>query len=494
MNDHFGKRQNLYQKHQEVDLVKKSSEKFLISLRKSKRNEIIKQLRSTSLNEEALNIAFYLELPSDNLSSFFPELQNAKTEIEKLKIYIEILRYPQIPENLIYEILIILTNSLHIANPEINPRPYFIRFGIMDILISYIKDHEDLDIIKQSIWCLSNIIAGPENYSNQVQSADIIPKLMQLMSLDNIDILSNICHLLANLILDNPSFCTQIIDLRFLSIINDLEFSNKELSSSVAFCLSSLCHNNSLLSICNSACILKIYERLIDFQYLSVLYGLANLTKSNINNLNLVMDSKTLQSKIFNSLKMNSKIAGQGILILGNFALGNSDHEEFLINNNCVDLFYEILKNQPEENIKAIYWVLCNLSQGCNKIQLLTTTHKITLEFEFALGHFSEIIRVEASFFYLFVTRNTCIEMKMKLVDSGIFFALAPNLDSGNVELVENCLRIADSLISIQKFLNCDVALVFKESGCLEKVEKLVFAKSEKVEKAASQIINTYFV
>ena len=60
----------------------------------------------------------------------------------------------------------------------------------------------------------------------------------------------------------------------------------------------------------------------------------------------------------------------------------------------------------------------------------------------------------------------------MKLVDSGIFFALAPNLDSGNVELVENCLRIADSLISIQKFLNCDVALVFGESGEIGFCEK----------------------
>ena len=441
-----------------------------------------------------LNSSFYLQLPSDNLASIFPELENTKTEIEKLKVYIEILNHPEIPENLIYEILIILTNSLHSVSPEMNPRPYFIRFGIIDLLLSYIKDQEDLDIVKQSIWCLSNIIAGPENYSDPVLSADITPKLIRLMSIDNKDLQSNICHLLANLILDNQLFCSQLIDLRFLSIINDLEYSQQDLSSSIAFCLSSISSTSSSLSICNCACILKIYERLINFQYLPVLYGLASLTKSNSNVLNLVMDSKILITKIFSSLKMNSKLAGQGILILGNFALGNSDHEGFLIAHNCVDLFYEILKTQPEENVKAIYWVLSNLSQGCNKIQLLTTTHQIALEFEFAFAHFSETVRVEASFFYLYVAKNTCIEMKMKLVDSGIFFALAPNLESNNVDLVENCLKMTESLISMQKFLNSDIALVFKESGCLDKVEKLVYSKNDKLGKAASQIINTNFV
>ena len=494
MNDSFAHRMELYQKHQEFERVKKSSENFSVSLRKSKRYELIKQMRNINQSEEEFNSAFYLQLPSDNLASFFPELQKAETEIEKLKVYIEILRYPEIPEDLIYEILIIFTNSLHSPNPEINPRPYFLKLGIMDLLVNFIKDHEDLDIVKQAIWCLGNIIAGPENYSELVISSDIIPTLMTLMKLDNTDIISNICHLLANLILDNQTICIQIIELQFLSIINDLDFSQSDLSCSIAFCLSSISANSCILSLNNSSYILNIYERLIDFQPFSVLFGLSNLTKSNLNILSLVMASKILKQKMFESLKMSQNIAGKGILIIGNFALGSSDHEEFLISNNCIDLLYEILKDQPEENVKAIYWVLSNLSQGCYKAQLAATTHKIALEFEFAFGHLSESVRLEASYFYLYVAKNTCIEMKVKLVDSGIFFAIAPNLESNNVDLVENCLKISEYLISIQRLLDSNVTFIFKESGCLDKVEKLAYAKNEKLQSSASQIINTYFV
>lgn len=51
------------------------------------------------------------------------------------------------------------------------------------------------------------------------------------------------------------------------------------------------------------------------------------------------MNSKILEHKIFYSLKMSKHIASKGILIKGNFALENSDHEEFLIYNNCIDTF-----------------------------------------------------------------------------------------------------------------------------------------------------------
>lgn len=70
--------------------------------------------------------------------------------------------------------------------------------------------------------------------------------------------------------------------------------------------------------------------------------------------------------------------------------------------------------------------------------------------------------------------------MKGKLVDSGIFFALVENLGSSNVDLVENCLRISEGLIAIQKLMDSNDALVYKDSGCLDKVEILVYRENEK--------------
>ena len=105
--------------------------------------------------------------------------------------------------------MIIFTNSLNASNSD--PYPYFLKLSIFDIIIDFIKDNEDLNIVKQAILCLGNLIAGNEYYSKQVISTDILPKLISLIKLDNIDITSNICHLLANLILDNQIICTQIL-------------------------------------------------------------------------------------------------------------------------------------------------------------------------------------------------------------------------------------------------------------------------------------------
>jgi hypothetical protein len=492
MSDPFVQRLNKYQK-QKIDSVVKEREKFSVSLRKSKRNFMTKQLRNNiKVQENILNSAFHLTRPSDNLISFFPDLQNAGSELEKLKIYSDILKYPEIPEHFIQEILTILAQSISTTHPELNPRPYFERNGIPEAVMAIIQDSKDIPVLTQAVFCLTNFLAGPENYTGLV-SQNILGRLVQLMDFKDDELTDNILYLLGNMIIDNAEVCEIILDLRILLKMSDLDFSKRIPGHSASFLLSSMTTHAEKMSLVQCASILKFFEELADSEKELILLGLSFITNKRTDFMSLVLNSEKLSQLVINSLTIPGKISTHGLRIVVNFSTGSKQEEDFLMENKCLDVFYSILKKVREDELKMIYFTLSNLSCGSFQVRCMVSTHPIIMENEFAFTHSSEKVRCEVSNFYSKVLKFSPVELKINLIENGIFFNVCHNFETKNIEILLNCILISGYLLAVEKFALLDVPEIFKESGCFEKVQELALCNFSDVAKAANDLLSTYF-
>lgn len=493
MADHFKKRIESFQKNPEASKLKKNYEESSIKLRKLKRNEAIQRKRNKECyDDDPMKYQLYLGIVPDELMAMFPELQRAESETEKLKVYADILQYPEIPEHLVLGILKILTDCLSGAVKD-DPREIFVEFGILGILCSIIMEDSDSEVIAQAIWCLNNLLAGQYNYSEEVAKTGVIPRLIQLLKLNDTNLTENIAYVFGNLIVENIEICKEVLNSPYLSYISSLEYPSTSLAHSVAFSLASIAHHSTLLSLVNIAGILKLIDDLYNQDPLTCISCFINLTKSNGPVLSLAIESN-IAKKLTQGLKGTSQFCKLSLLAIGNLSNGSIEQENFILNQRILDTFYEILKQVDQDCCKNIYWVLGNLAVGAPTTKILVSNHQISMEFEFALHHYNNVVRHEASIFYKNLLMHACVEVKNKFIEGGIFSAICENFLHVDVEIVNNCLDISGSLLGTEKYTGEPVSKLFEETGCLNCVERAGYSQCEEVARPAKNLINMYFV
>lgn len=492
MSDLFAKRLGTFQKQPEFSKIKRNYEEYNLNLRKLKRTEVIQKKRNKEINDEnPLDYRFYLGVVPEKLVMMFPELQNAESEITKLKVFRDILVYPEIPESLVFEVLKILTDSLSGAGIE-DPRQVFVENGILDSLCLIILDSEDADILTQAIWCLNNLVAGTYNYSEDVARAGVISRLLDLLKLNDMKLVENIAYIFGNLIAENESICQQVLASAYISYVSSLEYQSTSLAHSVAFSLSSISSHTSQLSILNCAGILKLLDDLYDLDPLTSLSGLVNLTKNKSPGLDLAIESKIAKQSI-ELLKGSAKFCELALLLFVNISMGQAVHESFLIKHGLLNTFFEILKKVDQKVCKYIYWILGNLALGAPYTRLEVGNHQIAMEFDYPFFHFCGFVRQAASVFYKNLLIHASVEIKNKFIEGGIFSAICENFLSADVEIVENCLAIAGFLLATEKFTGESVSKLFEETGCLENIQKICYSGRVVNANSAKDLINMYF-
>jgi len=425
------------------------------------------------------------------LLMMFPELQNAETELSKLKVFRDILVYPEIPESLVLEVLRILTNSLSGAGID-DPRPVFVENGILDSLCSIIVENEDAEILTQAIWCLNNLLAGSYNYSEEVFRAGVIPRLLDLLKLNDLNLVENIAYIFGNLIIDNESVCQQVLASPYLSYVSSIEYHSTSLAHSVAFSLSSISYHSSQLTILNCAGILKLLDDLFDIDPLASLSGLVNLTRPKSPALDLAIESKIAKQSI-ELLKGSAQFCEFSLLLIVNLSMGQMMHESFLIKNGLLNTFLEILKKADQKVCKYIYWILGNLALGAPYTRLDVGSHQISMEFDYPFFHYCGLVRQAASIFYKNLFMYASVELKNKFIEGGIFSAICENFLSADAEIVENCLAVAGFLLATEKYTGESVSKLFEETGCLGNIEKICYSGSVVNANSAKDLINMYF-
>lgn len=493
MADHFKKRIESFQKNPEASKVRRKYEESTMKLRKLKRNEAVQKKRNKdNTDDDPLKYKFYLGIVPDELMGMFPELQGAESEIEKLKVYANILVYPEIPEYLILEVLKILTDCLSGTVKE-DPREIFVEFGILDILCAIILENCDNEVIAQAIWCLNNLLAGQFNYSEEVAKTGVVPRLIQLLKLNDTVILENIAYVFGNLIIENIAICQEVLNSPYLSLISSLEYSSTSLVHSIVFSLSSIAHHSALLSLVNIAGILKLLDDFYSQDQSTCISCFINLTKSNGPVLGLALESN-IAKQLIQGLKGSNQFCKLSLLAIGNLSNGKIEQENFLLNEKILDVFYEVLKKVDQECCKNIYWILGNLALGAPTTRFLVSNHQISMEFEYALHHYNNAVRLEASIFYKNLLMYACVEVKNKFIEGGMFSAICENFLHFDVEIVNNCLTISGYLLGTEKYTGEPVGKLFEETGCLDFVERIGYSQCVEVARPAKDLINMYFV
>lgn len=249
-----------------------------------------------------------------------------------------------------------------------------------------ILDDQYSQIVEQAIWGLGNIIGDCVHFREKVVKNKVLPKLIKLLQkFDNMSIVKNIIWCLSNAcrIKPNKEQYTAMKEPVVSMIKAFIVYDDVTIKTDCLLGFSEYCKKNLISHFLEEGFLLnlrKFYQYLYstDVPYENVQAELSAVHKiiGNITNGDDFDTGKIINQNFLKDLNVTMKIDNalckrEICWILSNIAAGTSGQINALINEpglfaSLVTLLYGVEKNIQREAL----WTICNMTKNCNRVQL----------------------------------------------------------------------------------------------------------------------------
>jgi hypothetical protein len=348
-------------------------------------------------------------------------------------------------------------------------------------------------VLNEAIFCLCNIVAGPEEYVDAVLGTGVLPDLLAAMKIENNEIIENAGWTIANMIGERWEVCKEFLMQDYLEILASVEIKTPKTAVGVAFSLSNIAKQANNLSNIECKAILGFFEQLMAFDPSHCLWGIANILGSDSDKIELFLKTDMLKYALEGIEMSLDLIKNPSAMIIGHVSSGTEEQTDELLKKDLLEVFSRVLPGADNLTSKYFYWTLSNIAAGNAKQRDLIGNHRICRDAINGLVHACAEVRREAGYFYRNFTKLACIQHKIELINAGFFKVLGENIRYSDADCLELSLETCAYMLDLAKFVDVDVVKDFEENGCLKGIEDLVNHLNQKISRHAQFILKNYF-
>jgi len=458
-------------------------EKFLVQLRKSKRQENYSVRRSR---------VQMLSFPSEILflNPHFEQLG----VLEQLDYLGNLLL--EGPPHLVLSALQALrsiNNSMDLYSIRI-----MLNKGIINLILNYTDLRFSDQITSEALWIICNISAG-DDLSTCLANMGMLELCLNSISESRPLSSENAIWTLANLIADDES--TREVALREFKLHDFLvSFLQKvkhtlPIVKVIAFALSNLSKGSYKLQYSVFESFMYAFKQLLTYTDTQILYdsltGISHLISE---------DHKRCQSLINYQLvpKMlgftHPKLEFPILKIMGHISSGEEKQTDYILHQGLLNYLLEKTQSKKSKVRRSAYWVLSNIAAGnfYQRIQFLE--HSILDQAVQGLNDTSYSVRKEVSYVFSNLGFLCSQDEILKLCSSELFESIEKALHDLDPKLVLNILGFIKAVLDSCDLENTElITSLLAETECINSVESLNAHRNAAISSFSKELCKTYY-
>ncbi|CAG9331262.1 unnamed protein product [Blepharisma stoltei] len=504
-----------YNKAPDFETIQKRHEEAQVELRRKKRSDHIAKRRAWLFNNrtmaqdasEETDIALEFEISQISGPLLSPELGLLNPNInptERLLLLISFIRD--------WENLDLLQAGVQVLRKILSsekgaPLEVILETGITKKLIQCMMVNNGSSLKNDAAWCITNLASGNGKIVNQLINEGAIEALTCILSTEKInpETVTMAVWALGNIAGENLESCDKVTQsgagLLIMNImLNWLNISNDDLSMMV-WALSNLFRGQSAPSIKLVQDFLLISPQLLEKDsekvLIATLWCFAFIAESQ--RIQMIMDTGIIQ-KIVNLCGSDKlEIRHPAVRTIGNLAANSETLTQSIINYGVLDKLETLINCRERFLKKIVLWSICNICGGTPLQAEAVARHDFMKSVISLLDDEDFEIRKEAIYILCNLTSNASCILILKNDEQSIIEKIISSLSCKDPQILMLTLNTLENLLSASKEYpandKADNSLMseFIDMEGLDKLENLQRHLNVHVYNKVSQILKNFF-
>ena len=496
----------------DIEELRRRREDYAVELRRQKRSQ-------HNLKRRAVNSGYtpLLEMEGEEvviIQGITPELieaipnlgSSSFSDTQKL-LFLRDNLLPSTSSSVVLDILKVLRETL--STEKGAPIGTFINIGLGPILLRYLDLAYSPEIVEQASWTVCNLLSGAHEYVENMVSIGMIPALIKIIHPDAPNCIEHSLWGLANLAGDCQDFRNQILKEGILGLMIELLNSNGTqvvLLRVIAWLMCNLCRGTTNYSMEIVEQMVFIIKKITTMTHdpscvAECLWG-ANYVGQGDNSQIECIIRANLVSLAFKYLTPETPdhLLAPALRAAGCVATGSNDQTQLVINLGIIDKLLPLIKSPSNEIRKEVYWILSNIAVGTHRQINTLISHSIMSEAIKGLLETDQNVFIEAGWFFSNLSKKCDLEQILALDDINILNYLKEAYRNQNAEFIKHMLELTITLLSAGRQLSDskgiitnEMAVKFRDTGCLDMLENLQHFQNEDIHKIVTRILDEFW-
>jgi len=386
------------------------------------------------------------------------------------------------------------------------PCDLIVQYDFVPYICSFIAS-QDEEVLKEALWCLTNIVSGKAEYTKIVVECGVVPPIVRLLEYNTPLVKELTAWAIGNIAGDGIAYRNFLLENNAIHLLlNNLKSCpNPNVQKVSAWSLSNLvrgkpCPINYLDDILpvishllNSEIEEVVCDALWTLSYITDVEETDNDRIDKIINFGIV-------PKIVSQIFSNYNAQTPAIRIVGNICSGSKSQTQEVLKTNFLELAPNLLKDDRRIIRKETAWTLSNIAAGSRKqIQNIIDQDLVTTIINGLSDNEHEVVR-ECCYCLFNLVEGSNYDQFITVMEEKSLECLVELFEYPDAKVVKVVLQTIESiLIRGQKYeerlheSNPFVAALESYETALAQLEELQSHKNDEIYELASHILETFF-
>lgn len=384
------------------------------------------------------------------------------------------------------------------------PQPPFdevIDSGLIPRFVQLLDLDQNSLIQFEVAWILTNIASGTTEQTGAVVRSGALPKLVRLLSSNDIKVCEQAVWALGNIIGDCAEYRDLVISHQFLPALLNLINPKLEIGflRNATWVLVNLCRNKEPptdIEVIRQLlpALLSLIETDDQMILIDTTWAVSYIAELGSHYSQLIIDSGIVKKMVPLLTHHETKIQTAAIRALGCITTGSDEQTQAVIDAGAIPHLRALITNNKDKIVKEALWFISNITAGsANQIQEIINGDIIpTIIRYLSVGDYHQ--QKEASWTIFNYCLSGSEDQLRFLIDHDVIPALCDLLPVDDPSLIKNVL---EAIISLLK--TCDnesdhtVRDLIESCGGLDRIEALQNSENQEIYQHAFTIIDNYF-
>ncbi|KAJ3446171.1 importin subunit alpha [Anaeramoeba flamelloides] len=348
------KRRQLFKKTSTFNSSREKRVEMTVKLSRSKRDEQLRKKRNI------------IQSLKNNEQNMFDYEDTTIPPIEKLGFFVEGVKSNDYNNQLEH------THAIRmILSSETNaPIEKVIRSGVAKEFIKFLDMNQKAELQFEAAWALSNLCSGSSRQTKAIVRLGVIPKFVDLLESNDIDICEQAIWGLANIAGDSVELRNLVLKEKNVVQLIGLIFTHEKITNDIgktaAWTLSNLVQGkpSPKLSLVKGA--IPIFTRLLinnDIEFVfEACFGLSNICTAE--SIDLILDSGCVATFVDYLSHSDYRLKKPALRIISTIVSGNHKQTQQVLELGCLEHLKELLDDPNKFIRREVVWAISNIMGG----------------------------------------------------------------------------------------------------------------------------------